>query len=323
MIVNETLASGLKNRFIVEVEDQSKEFKRSIKDNEFQLKLKSSWDDFSRHLNRCASGGKLCDYEGGGNKRRYRTLSLIYSAKDRPLNSWNESCISGLDVFFTLNPVNIETVYAPYAVGEHAIARMFMRLKGIGDDWSKNRSIILNQLEQIPLWSNFWLKTFYRSLRLKEHEKCFPVIPAPDGLFLCEFDLIHYFIEVRTFIGDSQLTEEQAAIKRMLLDIGVTFVNSPASFSVDLAAITSEPGWLMQMGVSKFLSEHKHFEILMRAVFSKFDDDKRRMEVRGNVGKEIKIYGDSYSDDMHKMYERMGARKFMIYARNALQKKPV
>lgn len=316
MIMTESLASGLKNRFFKEVEAENFDLKEMLQANMPPYRSKSDWPKVVKHFESIFKASKILQYEGGGSKHPYLMINRIIACRERPLNTWKENCLFGHDLGLSVIPNEVSAEYSGYSIGEHAVARIFLRsnyehIKGnIGID------LVNRQLIYTPLWSRFWGMLLSVSSELISGDTCYPLIPTPDGLLLCEFDKRSYILEIRTYLSDLQLTDDQMKIKSLLKLISLKYYQSPGSFYIKSEGVTFDDDLIIRFGVARLLIESGDFELLMKTIFRYFDDDRRRVKVRTEIEKIIKRYGSCFDDGVSKKFDSLGARKFYIYYKN-------
>nr|WP_213394566.1 hypothetical protein [Yoonia sp.] len=126
----------------------------------------------------------------------------------------------------------------PFVISHHALSRLFMRcpnLEGMTGSWNYER--LLKLLQPLLSWSVVWdacvkgaqHENFRRIEESKIPYRFNPVIPSPYGLFLCETSYTDQRVNVRTFVGNSQLRDEQRELQKVLLDVQRGFEESPIS----------------------------------------------------------------------------------------------
>ena len=94
-----------------------------------------------------------------------------------------------------------------YNIGEHAIARIFLRTPPLVDRQTSKLSVnhIISEMQHVPFWSGYWVLSLLDRRGVDFWGVCEPIIPTPNGLFLCALSPSSKHLEVRTFIEDLSL----------------------------------------------------------------------------------------------------------------------
>lgn len=223
MKIDESLARGLCSRFFNEANDHlENKLSRQKATRKFR-QTRASWARFVSDIDIALNRLMLTSYEGGSTRQPYFAFCGLFIDKHREVNHWHERAIQGQQSFFDFNG-NVESIPAPFSIGEHAVARMFERGHfNIRQNNEFDVLGILDGFEQVPLWAAFWsrLGVFLRGHGL-EVDQIEPIIPSHAGLFLGRLslssDVSHFpVVEIRTFIDNELLSNAQALAQREML----------------------------------------------------------------------------------------------------------
>lgn len=230
--VTESLANGLKSRFFSEMIKGADLAEKKYLDKQVQLKSRNDFIKLSQNVRTSLKDYAILVYEGGSIRKPYVAFDLLTAIKDREYNSWNEKCLTGNSMVYSLEMNYFFSTYSPYNIGEHAISRLYLRTKPEFNDGVIDYKYITKELINIPLWANFWGLLASTFKDPETVSKFSPVIPTPSGLLLCEYFKDSKKLEIRTFVQDELLTEDQLMTKELLLEVGTQFYESPICFIV-------------------------------------------------------------------------------------------
>ncbi len=234
MVITESLANGLKNRFFLEVGDQ---IISSL--NKFSVNYKSSkhspsgWDRHVEDMKASLDKLLLSSYEGGSKGHPYFAFCGLSIDMNREFNSWQEKCLTSANMIFTYEPKHVELIKSTFNISEHAISRLYQRsCLEISNETDINIFSIMKEMVFVPLWASYWLalnRLVIQDRSLQEQIK--PVIPTLSGIFLAELtDSDVPFLEIRTFVDDSHLNEDQLLVKKIMLEAVEGVQSSPMAF---------------------------------------------------------------------------------------------
>lgn len=276
---------------------------------------RASWDRFVLALKLSLRNCTLASYEGGSKRQPYFSACGLHINKKREINSWQERCLSGDNIF-----VNFDRACgadeAQFNIGEHAIARLFERAKIalINDSGDIDVFRILPVLQSIPLWSAFWanaamfLREFYKiPIPLR------PIIPTPFGVFLGEignYGKALPMIEIRTFVENDSLSFIQNKVREVMWQAGKDFQNSPfAMFPLLQVRRLDHPKYIESLMCRKILPD---ISMLGDVVFHHVDDDTMRYQckdlLRSYVKNGIGLSTLVDRDEKLSMFDKHGIR---------------
>ena len=308
--INDSLANGLTTRFFKEMEDGADRVISLFLEKQRNLKKRNK-KNFTRITNNVRSTFahySLAIYEGGSAGRPYLAFDLLTVTKDRELNSWNERCLTGNTLLIVFDPDFIDVFPAIYNIGEHAISRLFLRSKVEFKNNTIDYKHITEELVFIPLWANFFATILMLSEELPFYGNCYPVIPAPHGLFLCEFKY-PCLIEIRTFISDQQLTHEQMIAKNLLIRAGEALNESAICFSCALCCSEIDRPDILEPIISKRLFNSDEFSTLKNVIFHRIEDDRERAVFKSKFNQILKNRASHPCADLDPVLIEIGARE--------------
>lgn len=151
-------------------------------------------------------------------------------------------------------------------------------------------------------------------------KNCFPVIPAPDGLFMCEYSIESKRLEIRTFVDDLHLTHEQLVTKKMLCEIGGDFIQSPLSFLVVLTPSNIDNPDLLLNIISKRIKSHSDYSTLRNVFFHRAEDDAQRLAHKNTFGNLLNNLSVSVNDELDQLLIKFGVKKFQLEVKKSILK---
>jgi hypothetical protein len=326
MIINETLAKGLKNRFFLEMDEEViKKLNQLIKDGYKYKQNTNGWEKFSKYLkqsfNRCA----MAFYDGGSASKPYLGFVGLSIDPEREFNKWNEKCLSGTVAVAILEPFWFDYRQALFNIGEHAISRIYERGKPlVKDGFNVDIPSILPELSAVPLWAAYWagtiatFKNFY-SNQSDLINNFFPPIPSPNGLFLGEMVIDRYSsVEIRTFVNDSRLSYEQMEVKKLLVEAGDGLENSPLALYPLIEVLKIDENFTETAMISHHLL--KNYDVLSHVLFYGVKDDKIRKNLQDEFRKFLKENAKFTNEVLIALYKRIGIRRFHLEVKKSLMR---
>ena len=321
LTMTESLANGLKNRFFSEML-MNKKALGFLKLSD--IDIPKNRKDFKKFIDKSISFYKefdLIHYEGGSTRKPYLAFELLTIDPKREFNTWNEKCVFGSSVIFNLNPFVPHEFYSTYNISEHTIARIFLRTPPT----IKNNLIevkeIYREFKYIPLWAAYWGILFFSLVNKNTNVNAYPVIPAPNGLFMAEINRKDKRIEIRTFVNDENLTFEQLNTKKALIKIGKLFEVSPLCFWGPVSQLSIDhPGIIVAL-MSYLLNANKSFDSIKNVISHREADDSKRFLLKKYFDSEVKIQKENVHAILIEHIEKIGIRKFMLEINQDILKK--
>ncbi len=219
-------------------------------------------------------------YHGGSNRNQYFAFEILNFIPDREFNSWMEKSIFGEKVIIHKALTEERVVSSNYGISEHAILRIFQRLDDgqYTSDYSQRK--ILDELSFVPLWSNFWFLTLSQIKSRILLREISISIPTLNGLFLANYDLETSEIEIRTFIDDNLLSDEQWLIKRSMLSIGKYLNPSSLSFACPKTIYIDQSIPHLFAMLSYLMYSNENFNFILNNSIFKIEDDVARQGIK-------------------------------------------
>jgi len=304
MIINETLANGLKNRFFDEISDEIDSRYKSLYTQTRGVKnSRTGWsklaEKFKNNFDRCS----IVFYEGGSKRKPYFGICSLAINKEKPYNSWNEKCLYGFPVINCFEPRLSRPSLSLFNVGEHAISRLYQR----GNIKVKNETdvdiySILPEFHLLPLWAMFWARMISELLIDNEQIDIRPVLPSKSGLFLAEISINKIpTIEIRTFVDDSQLSDLQKEVKKIFIEASAGIQSSPLVFYP-----ANEFFGIDDCTLQLHIMSHrivKYSEKIAKVFFYHIIDDKERFHNIQIFCELIKSFASGTSDEISETFK--------------------
>lgn len=228
MYIDESLANGLKNRFFAEMPERISELIRRFTVETGGKQSRTAWRNLSERTNRIFSDDALSLYLGGSNRKPYFGLCCLALGADRPVNDWTERFLASRNVVFNCSPIATFESIGSFVISEHTVKRLYQRAQAMTQIAGKiDPYFILPELQYLPVWSSYWQWAMTSMHAAVGIEEFFPVLPGISGLFFAECTIENPSVEVRTFVSDAQLTEEQLFVKNRMLIVGKALQSSP------------------------------------------------------------------------------------------------
>lgn len=312
MVINDTLARSLKDRFFHDFERDARACYREVHKLRYNLQKRSRWVKAARaDLNRFHRFS-LGLYEGGSEKRPYFATNILASLEDRPFNAWNEKCLFSIQILYAFDPSQIRWATGLFNIGEHAVTRLYLR-SPVEEDARGNLVpySILKQFSHVPFWATFW--TWLQYLIQCDGLDCrgyiAPVVPAPDGLFLSKFRKDDKQIEIRTFVGVRDMSDERKYIRDLMIGISEPLLQSPMSVSpvVELGSVDLGIVMLTTIVCRKLLP---HAETITKALFR---DSEAGPRLQRDFVEHFRHYADN-AEEWWDAFHSMPLRKFLTEA---------
>lgn len=323
MIITESLAKGLKNRFFLEISDELvRRLEKAAKPGLRGKRSPAGWlkyqDTFKKILDRCA----FVFYLGGSKGKPYFAFMSLWIDEKRQFNQWDEKCITGMMAVVNSDPPLFEDMSALFNIGEHAVARIFERgIVKVDKDLNVDIFSILPEFYCVPLWSSFWVSMFLlfkmHYSNLNELNQIYPVIPAKSGLFFGQISNKEFErLEIRTFVDDKNLNLEQQQGKQILLSISSGIENSPLCFYPIAGKFGIDEDYILcQMICFELL---KNYDAIASIIFYRIEDDQLRYKLKDQFKKCLLDQGKLVSQELIDLCRRIGVRPFLLEVKKAV-----
>lgn len=235
MHIDKSLANGLTSRLVTEVSEDVEALAISIIEKARAIKFnkKTSPAKVQQIAREILGSYLLSDYIGGSINNPYYGMVFAHATKNRTHNDWNEKAVFGFSLVLTLRPFVPYEAIPRFVVSQHAISRIYQRMANkISRDEIINPSFVLSQLAHVPLWSTYWFYIHNCLNRNVSIGRINLVVPASQGLLFGYSDFISQTAEIRTFVSDDLLSQEQLRIKQLLLNSGSLLQSSPMAIGI-------------------------------------------------------------------------------------------
>ncbi len=325
MIITESLAKGLKNRFFLEISDEiNQRLKLASLIGKPGKKSTAAWlryqNKFKEIFGRCA----VIYYSGGSNKKPYFALIGLSIDEKREFNQWDEKCISGHMVVISYEPKIAEDMFALFNIGEHAISRVFERgVVSIKNDTQVDIFSILPEFKYVPIWSGFWTFVF-QIFKLgypnqNDLNQIYPVIPAKSGLLLGQIGHERFEpLEIRTFVDDSHLNFEQQEVKKAMLEISHGIESSPLCFFPIPGSLgLDDDNFQTGMICYELL---KRYDLVSSVIFHRVVDDQLRYKLKEQFKKCLLDLSRTINEELITLLRKIGIKNMQLEIKKALLK---
>ena len=325
MIITESLAKGLKNRFFLEISDEIiQRLKLASEIGKLGKKSPAAWlryqNKFKEIFGRCA----IVFYSGGSNKKPYFALLGLSIDEKREFNQWDEKCITGHMVVVNYEPKIAEDMFALFNIGEHAVSRIFERgTLSINNETQVDIFSILPEFNYVPIWSGFWsfvfqiFKLSYPSQN--DLNQIYPVIPGNSGLFFGQIAHGKFEpLEIRTFVDDGHLNFEQQSLKEVMLEISKGIESSPLCFFPIIGSLgLDDDNFQIGMICYELL---KRYDLVSSVIFHRVEDDLIRYKLKEQFKKCLLELGKTMNEDLIILLRKIGIRNMQLEIKKALLK---
>ncbi len=308
--VTESLANGLKERFFSEMTAGASRAEQNFIKKKVNLANRNAFSKLSSVVNSSLKEYALVMYEGGTSTKPYLVFDLLTPIDGRLYNDWNEKCLTGVSFLFNYEPSFAVDHFTTYNISEHAISRVFLRTKPVLKNGTIDCKYIINEMAYIPFWSSFWGATLFAKDSGNFFENASPLIPAPNGMFMCDFSKLTMRPEVRTFVADSQLTEMQMAAKNLMIKVSQDLISSPMSFLLILAKSNLDDAELLHSMVASRILQSPHYDSIRENLFYRVESDKMRASLKNQLDSELRHQAQTVGESLENSLRLLGIKKF-------------
>ena len=325
MIITEQLARGLKNRFFLEVEDKIRSgIKKIGKIQKESKKSSTGWVKMVKLIKQISDQFCIVFYEGGSKSSPYIGFVGMAIDSSREYNSWNEKCLSGMSYVQTHNQGFIDICDSPFNIGEHAIARLYERadLKYL-NEFEVDLFSILPEFQMVPLWASFWIGnigTYTESFKKNYSPDYFhPIIPAKSGVFMGELTNVDIpKVEIRTFIHDKNLSDDQLLLKKIMWSLGDGMQSSPLALFPVASNLKIDSDFFQNQILVKQIIDHH--ELLMRVLFKNILDDEFRRKMKNDFANFLIKSTKHIDQNFINIYRGLGVRAAQLEIKKSVFK---
>ncbi len=308
--VTESLANGLKERFFSEMAAGASRAEQNFIKEKVNLVNRNAFSKLSSVVKNSLKDYALVMYEGGTSNKPYLVFDLLTPIADRPYNSWNEKCLTGVSFLFNYDPSVAVDHFTAYNISEHAISRVYLRTKPVLKNETIDCKYIIEEMVYIPFWASFWGATLFAKDSGKFFENASPLIPAPSGMFICDFSKSTMRPEVRTFVADSQLSEKQLAAKNLMINVSRDLISSPMSFILILSKSNLDDAELLHSMVANRLLQSPEYDSIRESMFYRIENDKMRASLKNQLDSELRHQAQAVGESLENSLRLLGIKKF-------------
>lgn len=312
--MDESLAKGLKNHFFREVNDDINRALNNLKKIKVGSSL-NSWAKFCADVKKDFNDAAIVIYEGGSNRKPYLAVNGLLRDDENEINDWQEKCISSVVAVLDFENKFVKVERSFFNISEHTISRMFLRLKSEDGSQPVTNKEIIEESKLIPLWSNFWINLIYEFTdgfkNTKKLSAITPIIPSKNGLFFVSFmNLEVPHIEVRTFVDDSHLREEQIFIKNTMYQATNDLAVSPLAFSPIIEISRIDYSDLLHHVIYFRIAESA--KLICNELFKSVEDDQLRVELKSEFQRLLINTRGRGNQVLSDMYANHGVRSAQL-----------
>lgn len=318
MQIDESLAKGLKNKFFRDLTASSKLSLAKVRGQSRGKRTRNGFVKSAQATLSNFSGTSVYQYEGGSSSAPYFAFDSLLAISERELNSWQEKCLSSISVILLFEANEPHFCNGAYNIGEHLISRLIQRSGLVDDPLKFNPRTVIDELVYVPLWSNFWLlMSMFEDDYQFDDELTIPV-PAKHGLMLGHLNPISRLVELRTYVDDSKLAENQRVIRDMMLSHSKLFLNSPLNFAF-ASAMKPHMGvhHSLMLLLAGLVVNDKFSDILINYMTERYDDQVRQL-AKKRLLKRLRQLCEHASPELYELLITHGLKKYLIELQSSL-----
>lgn len=323
MIITESLAKGLKNRFLLEINEEINARINSTKKNTMGVKIsRNGWPKYVEKLKSSFGRCALVCYEGGTKRKPYFAFCGLAIEENKPYNSWNEKCLYVVPMIVNHDPRFAQPSLSLFNLGEHAITRIFQR----GDIVVSNESdvdifSILPEFQLLPLWGSFWARVLLELKQSNPELDVRPVIPGKSGLFFSEYKgEVLGLVEIRTFVDNDQLSDLQREVRKIFIDASEGIEASPMAF-FPANEFYGVDGIGLQLGVMSYRLA-PHAKKIGKAFFYHIENCDQKQKSIDFLEKWLFENSDGIDEEASALYKNEGIRHLHNSLRDLERRNP-
>jgi hypothetical protein len=317
MIINETLARGLKGRFFYDFSTEiSGAFHKELRSMSLRSIKRGKWVKAARACVDRLERFSIASYEGGSKVKPYFVTTVLEVLDSREYNTWNEKCLYSQQLLLAFDPPYVDCRWGNFNIGEHAIVRLFMR-SPVQEDAQGNLLpySIVKQLRYVPFWSTFWIWFHAMTRDIDFRGLLSIVIPAPDGVFVAHMSKTENAVEIRTFIDSKSLNTDRKAVRDLMIQVSEPLLESPLSASpaVEFANLDYGNAFLTPVLCRKLAP---HSDLLASCLFRQADHGDQGTpvrEARQLFQQQLSLLAGK-ADPYWEMFENAPLREFLTQA---------
>lgn len=311
MIINETLARGLKDRFFRDFStDISAAYHKELRSMTLKSIKRGKWVKATRVCLDRLDRFSIASYEGGSKVKPYFVTNVLEVESARQYNTWNEKCLYSFQLLFAFDPPQVDCRFGHFNIGEHAIFRLFMRAPVQEDaHGSVLPYSIIKQLRYVPFWSAFWVLFQLMVKDIDFRDDLSIIIPAPDGLFMAQPSKNEPGVEIRTFIDYEHTNDDRKMVRDLMIRVSEPLLESPLSASPAVEAAHVDSGnVLLMLVVCKKLAPHS--DALARCLFPRKEQQPTPPNAHGLFQEQLSRFAAT-ANSFWDAFENLPLRQFL------------
>ena len=230
-MIDESLAKGLTKQFLAEYQQHTLKMAEKFKLSQQTLTSRKSWERYSARFLSDANTGIIHGATYGSKRRPYLGWLALFTAETNIAKDREESVLSLVKWDLSWHSEDLLEAEIKLCLSHHAIQRLFQRSTFQRDtQFQKCFLFFKKQLTFLAFWWAIWSGIGINPFKkLPELQSINVPIPAQDGMFLAEVTFQNSGLpnfDIRTFIGDHQMTEEQARVKVLMIQASKPYLSS-------------------------------------------------------------------------------------------------
>lgn len=329
-MIDESLAKGLTKQFLAEYQQHTLRMANKFKLTHQVVTSRKSWDKYSTHFLSNANSGIIHGARYGSKRRPYLGWLALYTAETNITKNREESVLLLIRWDLSWHSEDLCDTDINLCLSHHAIQRLFQRSSFQRDTPFQECFLFFKkQLRFLAFWWSIWssigINPFHK---LPESQTINVPIPAQDGMFLAEVTFLDTGLpdfDIRTFIGDHQMTAEQERIKSLMIESSEPYLSSNFMYIVMSPFCSNEKfndiprdrviGLHMFFHLARLL-EPALIEIIDFSQSEKYSNpiacDQMRKAIRNIAGFSDEIIGNTLDDIHHFQWQKRLTKFFKL-----------
>lgn len=303
MSIQTNLARGLKERFLNEYGEELFSDLKEFANRDFKAINRNNFEEKMPLIVEKSKGSIIKSIIGGERRSKYLAIETLSNKIEIQKNEWNEDVLHGMFIIMKVGVDRVKVNSLNYLMSGHAILRIFERTKKLDKDFKYSKFDIINEVNQVSLWTSFWNTYAMINTNPELWESLSYIIPSTNGIFLCKFNTTEMHLDVRTFVDESLLNDAQNIARKKLYSIGKIFNETPLTFG--LAMVNFEPN--VYSGLLHIMTKHvttmSDFDLLLNQMTKDIIDDKNRSIRKKQMEALLKDSAKIITDDFYKIIQ--------------------
>lgn len=230
-MIDESLARGLTKQFLSEYQQHTLTMASKFELSQQILTSRKSWEKYSTRFLSDANTGIIHGATYGSKRRPYLGWLALFTAGTNMAKDREESVLALVKWDLSWHSEDLLEAEMRLCLSHHAVQRLFQRSTFQRDTQFEECFLFFKkQLTFLAFWWAIWSGIGINPFKkLPEFQSINVPIPARDGMFLAEVTFQSSSLpnfDIRTFIGDHQMTEEQANIKQLMIQASKPYLSS-------------------------------------------------------------------------------------------------